>query len=135
MTELGLARHRSRERALELLYEQTIKARSLDEVLRDLDLAPDPYTIGLLRAVELDRGWAEGLLTTHSPEWPLARMAMVDRLIMTLALCELRTEESPPRAVVLNEAVELAKMYSTDASPSFVNGVLAACVAEVELGS
>jgi transcription antitermination protein NusB len=134
VTELGLARHRSRERALELLYEQTIKARPLDDVLRALDLTPDPYTVVLLRAVELDREWAEGLMSTHSPEWPLARMAMVDRLIMTLALCELRTTNAPPRAVVLNEAVELAKMYSTDASPSFINGVLAACVEEHEFG-
>jgi N utilization substance protein B len=132
VSELGLARHRARERAFELLYEQTIKDRPLAAVLNELELRPEPYTVELLRAVEAHHEWAEALLARHSTEWPLERMAMVDRLIMTLALCELRLAEPPPRAVVLNEAVEFAKTYSTDASPGFVNGLLAACVLDEE---
>ena len=55
-------------------------------------------------------------------------MAVIDRLIMVLAVGELLGASPPPDAVVLDEAVELAKTYSTDASPRFVNGVLAAVV-------
>jgi transcription antitermination protein NusB len=133
VSERGLARHRARERAFELLYEQSIKQRPLDVVLAALPVTPDAYTIEILRAVEEHRAWAEALLATHSPEWPLARMSMVDRLIMTMALCELRLDDAPPRAVVLNEAVELARAFSSDAAPGFVNGLLGACVAEHDL--
>ena len=127
MSELGIARHRARERAFELLYELSIKDRSVAAVVNELPVAPDPYTVALLRAVEDHREWAEELLAEFSTERTLERMDMVDRLIMTLALCELRMEEPPPRAVILDEAVEFAKVYSTDGSPSYVNGVLAAC--------
>ncbi len=133
MSELGLARHRARERALELLYEQGIKKRSVAALLNELPVQPDAYTVALLRAVEADHEWAEALLSTHSTDWPLERMAMVDRIIMTLALCELRLEGAPPRAVVFDEAVEFAKIFSTDASPGFVNGLLSACADGAQL--
>lgn len=130
MTEHGLARHRARERALELLYEQAIKKRPLDDVLAQLAVAPDPYALVLVHDVDVNRTWAEELLASHSTDWPLDRMAIVDRLIMTLALSELRSADPPPHAVVLNEAVELARTYSGDAAPTFVNGLLAACLAD-----
>jgi N utilization substance protein B len=128
VSELGAARHRSRERAFELLYEQAIKQRPAREVLGDLEAPVDDYTVALVRASEDHQSWAHELLRRHAQDWPLERMALVDRVIMTLALCELRLDDAPPRAVVLDEAVEFAKVYSTDASPSFVNGVLSACV-------
>ena len=134
MSEHGAAQHRRRERAFELLYEQSIKGRSTASLLNDLPFQPDAYTVELLRAVEQHHEWAESLLSAHSNEWPLERMALVDRIIMTLALCELRMVDAPPRAVVLDEAVEFAKTYSTDASPSFVNGLLAACVSDPQGG-
>jgi N utilization substance protein B len=132
MSEFAEQRHRARERALELLYEQSIKQRSVAEIVNALAVPPDPYTVALLTVVERDREWAETQLGAHSHEWPIERMAMVDRLIMTLALCELRLENAPSRAVVFDEAVEFAKVYSSDASPSFVNGLLSACVSAHE---
>jgi len=63
-----------------------------------------------------------------SLEWTLERLAVIDRLVMTLALGELMLDDPPPTPVVLDEAVELAKVYSTESSASFVNGVLSACV-------
>ena len=59
-----------------------------------------------------------------SIDWPLERIALVDRLIMTLAIGEMLMENAPPVAVILDEAVEMAKIFSTDGSSSFVNGVL-----------
>ena len=69
---------------------------------------------------------AEAAIEKASLDWSLERMAVLDRLVMVLAIGELLGEHPPPDAVVLDEAVELAKTYSTDASPRFVNGVLAA---------
>ena len=132
MSERGAARHLARERALELAYEGEIKSLSMSEVLGAQSMEPDPYTAILVTAFDENRTWAEGLVAKNSTEWPLDRLAIVDRLIMTLALCELRLEEPPPVAVVLDEAVELAKIYSSDNSPSFVNGVLSACVKEMD---
>jgi N utilization substance protein B len=132
VSEFGASRHLARERALELLYEQSIKQRSADEIVAALPMAPEPYTVELVRAVEESREWAETLLQRHSLDWPIDRMAVIDRLIMTMALCEMRLSDAPPVAVVLDEAVEFARTFSTDSSPGFVNGVLAACVNDLE---
>ena len=128
MSELGHARHQARQRALELLYEASMKSRSPHEVLGEQPLAPDAYVVTLLHAVETHRDRADSLISRQSHQWALERIALLDRLIMTLALCELLLDDAPPVAVVLDEAVELAKTYSTDDSPSFVNGVLSGCV-------
>lgn len=131
MSELGAQRHHARERALELLYEATIKERPVDTILGALNVMPDPYTALLVRSAEAHREVADELISQFSQGWALDRLALIDRLIMTLAIGELLTDTAPPAAVVLDEAVELAKAYSTDGSPAFVNGVLAACVAHL----
>jgi N utilization substance protein B len=128
----GAERHLARERALEILYESEMKSRDVGDVLSGQRVAPDDYTVSLLRDVEAHRAEAEDAIARHATGWTLDRMAVVDRLIMTLALSELHGADHPPVAVVMNEAVELARTYSTDESPGFVNGVLAACLAEGE---
>ena len=127
MSELGVARHHARERALEILYEATIKGRDVTTVLGQLPLRPEEYTITLLMSAREHQEDINGLISRFSIDWPLERIAIVDRLVMTLAIGELLLEDAPPRAVILDEAVELAKIYSTDGSASFVNGVLSAC--------
>ena len=127
MSELGTQRHHARERALEIFYESTIKGRPVTSVINDLPLRPDPYTVTLLTAAEANQDRANQLITRFSIDWPLDRIAIVDRLVMTLAIGELLMPDAPPKAVILDEAVELAKVYSTDSSASFVNGVLSSC--------
>lgn len=124
MSELGAKRHQARERALEILYEATIKARPVAVVLNELNVRPDPYTVELLMSADLNQERANSLISQFAIDWPLERIAMVDRLVMTLAIGEMLMDDAPPMAVILDEAVELAKVYSTDSSPSFVNGVL-----------
>jgi N utilization substance protein B len=126
--ELGTQRHQARERALEILYEATIKDRPVAQIIQGLALAPDPYTVAIVFASEQNRSRAEQLIERNLQDWTLERLALIDRLILTMAIGELLLEEPPPTAVVLDEAVELAKVYSTDGSASFVNGVLSACV-------
>lgn len=69
------------------------------------------------------RAEADAELTALAPDWPTARQAAVDRAILRLAWYEMTTNASPPKAVV-NEAVELAKQFSTEKSPAFVNALL-----------
>ncbi len=121
----GPERHRARERALEILYEAQIKGRPAREVLAALPVAPDPYTALLVESTEVHRARAEGLIAECAIDWPLERIALVDRLVMTLAVGEMLLADPPPLAVILDEAVELAKVFSTEGSASFVNGVLA----------
>jgi N utilization substance protein B len=91
-------------------------------------LPPDAYAVTILTSVEKHREHIESVIDQCSLEWTLERLAVIDRLVMTLALAELMLDDPPPTPVVLDEAVELAKVYSTESSASFVNGVLSACV-------
>ncbi len=127
MSEQGTQRHHSRERALEILYEASIKERPVASVLDDLPVRPDGYTVLILTSAASHEEQANELISRFSIDWPLERLALVDRLVMTLAIGEMLMDEPPPMAVILDEAVELAKVYSTEGSASFVNGVLAAC--------
>jgi N utilization substance protein B len=119
-------RRRSRERALELLYEAESKGVGADVLLVELQVQPEPYATELVRGV-VERAVAiDDLIARHSKEWALERMPVVDRQLLRLATFELMARPDVPTAVVLDEAVELAKSYSTENSGRFVNGVLAA---------
>jgi transcription antitermination protein NusB len=124
VSELGLSRRRARERALEIMYESAIKDRPVAVVLGELNTRPDVYAVELVTSAAQHQDQADALISEFSIDWPLERIALVDRLIMTLAIGELLMESAPPVAVILDEAVELAKVFSTDGSSSFVNGVL-----------
>jgi N utilization substance protein B len=124
VSELGQNRHRARERALEILYESTIKERPVTIILTELSTRPDAYVVALLTSAADHQTQANELMSELSIDWPLERIALVDRLIMTLAIGEMLMENAPPVAVILDEAVEMAKVFSTDGSSSFVNGVL-----------
>jgi len=132
VSELGQHRRHARERALELAYEATAKDRTLSEILVEQAVAPDAYVVTILKSVELHRENIESIIERNSLDWPLDRLAIIDRLVMTLALGELLLDDPPPTPVVLDEAVELAKIYSTEGSASFVNGVLSACVQDLK---
>ena len=127
-------RHQQRERALSLLYEAEMKGESPLEVLDALAVPPDPYVRSLLAQVAATSEDADRRIAGAAEHWPLDRMAVVDRLVMRLAVAELLDPEGPPPAVVIDEAVELAKVYSTEESGSFVNGILSAVAADVERG-
>ncbi len=131
MSSLGQRRHHARERALEILYEASIKERPVAVVLAELNTRPDEYTVVLVTAAEAHRAEAESLIEEFAIDWPLERLALIDRLVMTLAVGEMLTPEAPPAAVILDEAVELAKVYSTESSSSFVNGILSSIALKI----
>lgn len=122
-------RHQSRERALSILYEAELKGEPPSQVLESVPVAPDTFVRQLVTGAESRRQRSEELISAMAIGWPLDRMAVIDRLVLWLAVSELLDPEGPPPAVVIDEAVELVKTYSTDESGSFVNGILAAIVA------
>ena len=124
-------RHQSRERALSLLYEADRKGEPVTSVVAVLPVAPDPFVTQLVAGAQAAQPRAQALITQASVGWPLDRLAVIDRLILELAVAELLDPEGPPVAVVIDEAVELAKTYSTEESGGFVNGVLATIAAEL----
>lgn len=134
MADFGASRHQQRERALGLLYEAELKAQSPIDILKGLPVAPDDYVCTLLQQAVESREKADALLSAASLGWPLDRMAVIDRIVLRMAVSELLADDGPPKAVVIDEAVELAKTYSTDDSGSFVNGILSTIAAEVRPG-
>lgn len=124
-------RHQSRERALGLLYEAELKGERPGAVVAALAVPPDRFTAELVAATERHGERADGLVAGASVGWPLERMAVVDRLVLRMAVAELLEPDGPPTAVVLDEAVELAKTYSTEESGAFVNGILSTVASQV----
>ena len=124
-------RHQQRERALTLLYEAEMKGERPLQVADALAVPADPWVRELLAQVEATQPEADRRIAAAAVGWPLGRMAVVDRLVLRLAVAELLDPDGPPVAVVIDEAVELAKAYSTEESGSFVNGILATVAADV----
>ena len=121
----------ARERALYLLYEAHSKGIAPAATIDIQVLEPDDLTQELVRGVDADLARLDELIASKAKGWTLSRMPVLDLSVMRLAVFELLERPHVPTAVVLNEAVELAKRYSTDDSGRFVNGVLAAIAADV----
>ena len=124
-------RSEARERALNLMYEAHSKSISIDDVIDAQVVAPDELTDLLVRGIARTMERADALIADKAKGWTLQRMPVLDLAVMRLATFELLERADVPTAVVLAEAVALAKRYSTDDSGRFVNGVLAAIAAEV----
>jgi N utilization substance protein B len=127
----GPSRKQARRDAVFLLYQSEVTDLPMAELVEGHRLregyAPDAFTIKVVAGVlgaksELDRE-----LEAHSKGWPLDRVAPLERSILRLALWEMRDGVSPPE-VAIDEAVRLAKRYSTDEAGAFVNGVLGGIV-------
>ena len=108
-----------REKALEALYEAEL--RSVDDPAGSLTGKAKRFVEG----VTTHQATLDGYLDEVSNNWPVHRMPAVDRSVLRLAAYELAYEPDTPKAVVISEAVVLAKKYSTQRSGAFVNGVLA----------
>ena len=124
------SRREARERALELLYEAYAKGIAVSEVLAGLAVSPDPYAESLVRGVEDRAEQVDELISKFAKGWTIDRMPVMDRTLLRIAVVELVASPDMPIAVVISEAVELAKRYSTEDSSRFVNGVLASIARE-----
>jgi len=119
-------RSQSRERALTLLYEADTKNVSGHIVIAGLVEPPDTVSLLIVRGVADNQEVIDGLISEHADGWTMSRMPCLDRNILRMATFELLHRLDIPQAVILDEAVQLAKMFSTDDSGRYVNGVLSA---------
>ncbi len=126
-------RREARERALSLAYERDQRALTAQELLDGLPLPADPYAQMLVRGIDEHCEDIDSLLNEHAKNWSIDRMPVIDRTLLRLATFELVYEPELATGVVINEAVELAKMYSTKDSGRFINGLLSR-IAEVVRG-
>ncbi len=130
----GAARHRAREAALQMLYQWEVGRVSPHEAVvtywpsRDADDEIDEegrtFANALVRGTIERVKEADDLITAHAHNWRVERMAVIDRLVMRLAIYELLTEPATPAKVVINEALELARTFSGEEPVPFINGVL-----------
>jgi N utilization substance protein B len=122
------ARSKARKRALDILFEAEQRSVPAVEALAGRVAAADPpvseYTSELVDGVVANQERIDELLSTYSQGWSLDRMPAVDRSLLRLATYELLWRDDVPDAVVIDEAVTLARTLSTDESPGFVNGLL-----------
>ncbi|HLJ61861.1 MAG TPA: transcription antitermination factor NusB [bacterium] len=121
-------RRRAREAALGVLFQMDLGKLSLEEALasaRGQEWPPDDWSliVTLARGTRAHLTAIDALIALVAEHWTLERMATVDRNILRMAIFELETSGTPV-GVVINEAVELAKRYSTEESGRFVNGLL-----------
>jgi N utilization substance protein B len=134
-------RRAAREWALRALYQLEVTEKPLEETLSEvlsvahLDQENEAFVKELVSGiVRHQKGAIDPLLQRFTRDWTLDRLAVIDRNVMRLAACELLFHPATPVAVVVNEAVELVKKYSTAESGRFVNGVLGAIVDLIESG-
>ena len=131
-------RRQVRERVLQALYAQEVSQDTADHVLATL-IRPvykdEPAYLQFaeqlfLRSLEA-REAAEEMIARHIQNWEISRLALTDRLVLRMAVAELMYFEDIPPKVTLNEALEVAKAFSTEKSGAFVNGVLDAILTEM----
>jgi transcription antitermination protein NusB len=124
------ARRSGREAALQMLFQLEASGAAASTVVelfwRSFEADPEgrPYADALVRGVADRLAAIDARITAASQNWRLERMSRVDRNLLRLGTYELMEKRDVPRAVVLDEAVELAKAYGTEDSSGFVNGVL-----------
>jgi len=127
-------RTRARSIALQVLYEFDIANHSPEIVLNErvADSALDENLIlfsrqiifGVIPIIQI----LDSVISKHAPEWPLDQVAVIDRNILRIALWEIAVYNHTPVKVAINEAVELSKMFGSESTPRFVNGVLGSLV-------
>ncbi|WP_127819125.1 transcription antitermination factor NusB [Microbacterium sp. CPCC 204701] len=128
------ARTKARKRALDILFQADVRGDEVATILaaEAKRAASEPareaswlYAREIVDGVIDNREAIDEQITTFAKDWSLARMPAVDRALLRLAAWEILYNDEVPTAVAIDEAVELAKEFSTDDSPSFVHGVLA----------
>ena len=132
-------RRKSRELALQMLYQADLGEQQADDVRKtfwkgrgDVErevqgFAEDIFRVAQDRSADIDK-----LIKAHAANWRLDRMAAVDRNVLRAAVAEMLGYPTAPRAIVINEAIEIARKCSAPESAQFINGVLDSIGKELE---
>lgn len=131
-------RSSARRIALQALYEIDSADHNIADVIAAL-LEENPvnrkisnYLRRLVTGVRQNRVQLDAVIQQYAPEWPLEQVAIIDRNILRLAVYEMVAQARMPVGVAIDEAVELAKLFGSESTPRFVNGVLGALVENID---
>lgn len=119
-------RRGSRKIALDVLYEHEVANKPVDEILGRY--AKDPsydFAARLVIGVGEHQQKLDSVISDYAEDWALERMPVIDRNLLRMGLFEILYVDEIPTAVAIDEAIELAKLYSTEDSGRFINGILA----------
>ena len=131
-------RRKARMAALQSLFAADVKGEgaesSLDWLAGEdlLQAATIKFAASLVQGVTNSRSDLDNVIQRYAPAWPVLQLSLVDRNILRIALFELLHNPNVPRKTAVNEAVELAKVFGSDSSARFVNGVLGSVMAELD---
>ena len=130
MSKANHPRRIAREAVLQALYAYEITKEKQDKVLKDIinrqsyDNDMKVFITSLFNFSIDNKEWCEEQIKTRLNNWEFDRVALLDRLLLILAISEIHFIDDVPPKVSISEAIEIAKQYSTEESSSFVNGVL-----------
>ncbi|MCK4776917.1 MAG: transcription antitermination factor NusB, partial [Actinomycetia bacterium] len=129
-------RRKARNNALEILYQKEISGLNQEIILKNREEADleeiDEYCNLLIRGIEKHKKELDGLINKYAKNWRLDRMPIVDRNILKISIFELKHLKEVPVSVAINEAVEMAKIYGTENSSRFINGILGQVARDME---
>jgi transcription antitermination protein NusB len=126
-----------REKVLQLLYafemNKTNKEFMIKEILSDVkDDADKEFANNLINQVFLHVTEFDELIKGKVDNWDLSRIALIDRILLRMGICEILYFSDIPPKVSINESIEIAKVYSTSSSGKFINGILDAILADLK---
>ncbi len=133
------ARHQARILALQALYELDTTRHRADQVIacrleeQPLPAEGEAFLRLLVSGVLTHRERLDAVIQHYAPAWPVSQIAVIDRNVLRIALFELSGATSTPPKVAINEAVDLAKLFGSDNSSRFVNGVLGSAIADQQV--
>ena len=133
-------RRRSRTAALQSLFAADVRGIWNDPQLQWLDEDEElpnntiEFAQKLLNGVSKSRLGLDNVITRYAPAWPVSQLSVIDRNILRIALFELIYTPGTPRKTAINEAVELAKIFGSESSARFINGVLGSAMSGLESG-
>jgi N utilization substance protein B len=123
-------RTKARSVALQALYEIDMTEHGIGAVMEALlEASPmekrlEEFAYAIVQGVTPIRVTLDSFIAEHAPEWPVDQVSIIDRNLLRIAMWEFAVNGETPVKVAINEAIELAKIFGSDSTPRFVNGVL-----------
>ncbi len=133
-----MTRREARELIMQMLFESEFHEDSdrddlFNQRIQEIeDSKGKEFVIKEYQGIIKHQDEIDAIIQKYSQNWDIKRIAKVDLMILKLAVYELLWENDIPKKVVINEALEIAKLYSTEKSPKFINGILGQVIASVE---
>lgn len=132
-----MTRREARELIMKMLYEMTFHPEKeanllLEEYTKDMKGKVKDFMVKEFQGILAHQEEIDAIIEANSTNWSIHRIAKVDHMLLRMAVYEMKWGEDIPQKVAINEAIEIAKVYSTDKSPRFINGVLGNITKSIE---